>query len=201
MKRSNRLPWAVAVLTSLAAWGIAALVLGGISVGKQTSFIIFGSLFAGALAFFVAQRLLHGPELERDEWILMRESPEPPEPPHVPSVEALRARLANYGYRVHLTGDVLWQHKVTLTAEDIGLGELRCELGNAAPPFFGTIEIDDNPKATYATLATCVIFELGELVPGLLHKRTYSTLPAESTTSLQPLLPDGKSATGTARGA
>lgn len=195
------MPWAIAVLTSLGAWGIAAQVLGGLSVGTQTSFVIFGALFAGALAFFIAARLLNGPELERDEWILMRETAGASDIAPSLSVEALCARLANYGYRVRAPGDTLWQRKVTLTAEGIGLGELRCELGNAAPPFFGTIEIDDNPKATYSTFATCVIFELGELIPGLLHKRTYSTLPAEPTASLQPLLPDATATPGSVQSA
>lgn len=193
MKRSNALPWGAAVLTSVAAWALAARLLGGLTVGSQTSFVIFGCLFLGALVFLVVRRVVHGPDLQRDEWILMRPSADRPA---ALTVEAVQTALGKYGYTVTIAPPAtdIWQQKVTVTATGIGTGELRFELGNAVPPFFGTVEIDDNPKGAYGVLATCFLFELGALIPDVMQKRTYSTLPEESPAALQPLLPDTSAA-------
>ncbi len=162
-------------------------ILGGLKVGRETSFAIFGALFAGAFAFVIVRRLVNGPDLERDEWLLMRESL--PAMPAALTGAALTERLARHGFAVQLSSPQLWQTKVTVTDPALGKGELRFELGNAQPPFFGTVEIDDNPKARYGDLANCLIYELGELIEEVRFKRTYSTLPEESTRDLLPLLP------------
>ena len=166
-------------------------MLGGARVGPQFSFVIFGGLFAGGVAYVVTRRLQSGPELIRDEWILMRDETAPPQ---LPTVKELVDRLAAYGFApTVLAGDqpatTLWQTKLTLRDPALGPGELRCELGSVTPPFFATVEIDDNEEARYGTLANCLLFELGELIPGLRWKRTFSNLPEEPTAELAQLLP------------
>ena len=187
MRRSKGIALSAAALTGIGFWSVASVLVGGFKVGRETSFYIFAGLFAAGLVYLLVHRLINGPELDRDEWILIRKDTSRPEP--LPTAQMLERRLQRHGFAVTISGSDLWKKRVSMTDAKLGHGELRLELGNGVAPFFGTVEIDDNPRATYAVLATCVIFELGELISDLAFKRTYSTLVEEPTHELAQLLP------------
>jgi hypothetical protein len=186
VNRGNGFPFVAALGVTMLVGFVVERILGGLKVGRDTAFLIFGALFAGAFTFYLVRRLINGPDLERDEWILLRPVATRPE---ALSVAALTERLVKYGYAPTFSSPELWQQKVTVTDPKLGKGELRFEIGVATPPFFGTVEIDDNPHAKYGDFATCFLFELGELIGDVTFKRTYSTLPEESTKELRALLP------------
>jgi hypothetical protein len=119
-------------------------------------------------------------------------------------VAALKQALARWGYDLHfeVCGDArrlaapdsaeLVGPRYQVREQRLKNGRLRFQItpvqGDA--PAWGTVEVDDISKGTYGELAQYLIYELGNLIPGVEFKRSFSSLSPEAAATLALQLPD-----------
>jgi hypothetical protein len=180
----------------------------GFTTGPEMTFVVFMVVLFAAAAFVLSNRLLNGPKLTHDEWTLFLRAtgvvPTTYRDVDTVRLSPLKQALARWGYDLHLEvcGDA-GTHAASDSAELVGPryqvrerrlknGRLRFQmtLAQGDAPAWGTVEVDDISKGTYSELAQYLIYELGNLIPGVEFKRSFSSLSPEATATLAPQLPD-----------
>jgi hypothetical protein len=181
----------------------------GFTVGPEMIFVAFMVALFAAAAFVLSNRLLNGPKLTHDEWTLFLRPtgavPKTYRDAETVRLSPLKKALTRWGYNLHLEvcGGEAGTHAAPDTAELVGPryqmrerrlkhGRLRFQMTPAQgdAPAWGTVEVDDISKGTYGELAQYLIYELGNLIPGVEFKRSFSSLSPEATATLAPQLPD-----------
>jgi hypothetical protein len=206
----SRLPWlfglAAAVVVAPVAWVVArpeaaSLESAGLVATAPYKFIAFFTLFAAAVAFLVARRILDGAATRQDEWSL-----------HVagaPQVRVgeLEARLVQHGYQLRLVilddggvaqgapakdqpllGTPLWITEKRASGRMAGI-VLRVARPQPGEEGLGLVEIRDT-RGLYDELGQYLLVALGQLMPGLRVRRLVSSETAEDPAALAAMLPE-----------
>jgi hypothetical protein len=206
----SRLPWVYALVAAIVAapltWMLARPEArhfegSGVVVSGPYKFVAFFTLFAAAVAYIVARRILDGAETRRDEWSLHLAGA-----PAV-SVGELEARLAAHGYQLRfvtlddggvavgipakdqpLLGTPLWITEKRASGRMAGI-VLRVARPQPGEEGLGLVEIRD-ASGLYDELGQYLLVTLGQLMPGLRARRLVSSETAEDPAALAAMLPE-----------
>jgi hypothetical protein len=183
----------------------------GFAIGPELKFVFFFSVVIGGVAFAISRRLIHGPAIVYNDWILTIPALPKQESGYRESksitVADLLDRLARRGYQLSATA-------VDVHGEKVGPMDARAALAGVAVSFkdprlggwssslvlrisamtehsagIGAVETRDVKGAGYQELATFVIAELDGLIPGVRYKLGNSGLSADLASELHALLP------------
>jgi hypothetical protein len=214
-RRPTLIPLAIAaVIVAVTAYGAWMMVRADASRwtrAPEFKFVIFFSVVAGIAAFGLSRRLIHGPAIVYNDWILTIPALPKQESGYRESksitVADLLDRLARRSYQLSATA-------VDVQGEKVGPMDARAALAGVAVSFkdprlggwssclvlrisamtehstgIGAVETRDVKGTGYQELATFVIAELDGLIPGVRYKLGNSGLSADLASELHALLP------------
>jgi hypothetical protein len=169
----------------------------GLSAVPEWKFVVFLGLVCAVAVYLLSRRLLLGPRLSHESWILTWQHPVG----RRVEIETLRAALRRHGYDLTFSTDeqrtpvdpstALVGPRLVVRERTARHGELIVQIGGPVDaPRMGAVDSHDAGRGTYHELAMFLMHEVGHVLPGAEWKPADSALSPEPTSKIEPLLPD-----------